>query len=191
MEMCSQCRQRPAVIFSRAHEYGLCRECAWLLYPQIDIHQAETEQTAIEDARAHAEPYESCRICGVRSSQVHTDDGRYCIVCAKRLKLPQADKFAARMGIAADDLADFAQKVDAAERTAQSPDCTDSGQDPAARFRLLNRYDVDGRTLLIVLDAETGIQYLTNPQFSGFSPLLDSEGRPMLYRVPEIKEKCE
>ncbi len=185
MEMCSQCRQRAAVIFSRAHEYGLCRECAWLLYPQIDIQLAETEQTAIEDARAHAEPYESCRICGVRSSQVHTDDGRYCIVCAKRLKLPQADKFAARMGIAADDLADFVQKVDAAEQTEQDTDGAFSGQADAARFRLLNRYDVDGRTLLIVLDAETGIQYLTNPQFSGFSPLLDSEGRPMLYQAAD------
>lgn len=188
MEMCSQCRQRPAVIFSRAHEYGLCRECAWLLYPQIDIHQAETEQTAIEDARAHAEPYESCRICGVRSSQVHTDDGRYCIVCAKRLKLPQADKFAARMGIAADDLADFVQKVDAAEQTEQDTDGAFSGQADAARFRLLNSFDVDGSRLLIVLDAETGIQYLTNPQFSGFSPLLDSEGRPMLYRTSEGKD---
>ena len=176
-ETCSQCRQRPAVIFSKAREYGLCRECAWLLYPQIDIQQAETEGLSVEEARKHAPPYEGCRICGVRSSQVHTDEGSYCIVCAKRLNMPQADKFAARMGIAADDLAEFVQKVDAAEGGADA-----AAQTAPARFRLLNSFDVDGRTLLIVLDAETGIQYLTNQQFSGFSPLLDSEGKPMLYQ---------
>ena len=182
MEMCSLCRERPAAIFSKAHAYGLCRECAWLLYPQIDIHQAESEQLTIEEAGRHAAPYESCQICGIRSSQVHTDDGSFCIVCARSAGMPQADKFAARMGIAADDLADFVQKVDAAEQTAQGADGASSGQEETARFRLLNSYDVDGRTLLIVLDAETGIQYLTNAQFSGFSPLLDSEGRPQLYQ---------
>ena len=185
MEMCSLCRQRPGVIFSQAHAYGLCRECAWLLYPQIDIQQAETEQTAIEDARTHAAPYESCKICGIRSSQVHTDDGRYCIVCAKRLKLPQADKFAARMGIAAEDLAEFAQTVDAAEQTNPAADAEAAAPADASRFRLLNSFDVDGKALLLVLDAETGIQYLTNPQFCGFSPLLDRDGRPLLYREPQ------
>lgn len=179
-ETCSQCRQRPAVIFSKACEYGLCRECAWLLYPQIDIQQAETAGLSVEEARKHAAPFESCKICGVRSSQVHTDEGRYCIVCAKRLNMPQADKFAARMGIAADDLADFVRKVDAAEQTDGGADAPAQTDD--ARFRLLNSFDVDGGTLLIVLDAETGIQYLTNPQFSGFSPLLDSEGKPLLYQ---------
>ena len=176
MDMCSLCRQRPAVIFSKTREYGLCRECAWLLYPQIDIHQAEAEQLTVEEAGGHAVPYESCNVCGRRSSQVHTDDGGFCIVCAKHSGLPQADKFAARMGIAADDLAEFVQKVLAAEQTENGPDAPPD----ASRFRLLNSYDVDGRTLLIMLDAETGVQYMTNPQFSGFSPLLDRDGRPML-----------
>ena len=184
MEMCSQCRQRPAAVFSKAHEYGLCRECAWLLYPQIDIHQAEAAQLSIEEARMNAVPSECCGICGVRSSQVHTADGDFCIVCAKRSGMPQADKFAARMGIAAEDLAEFVRKVDSAEQTENSKDADASltGQTDPARFRLLGSYDVEDQKLLIVLDAETGIQYLTNPQFSGFSPLLDSGGRPMLYQ---------
>ena len=182
METCFLCRQRSAVIFSKAREYGLCRECAWLLYPQIDIQQAEAEQLSVEEAGRHAAPYESCHICGIRSSQVHTDDGSFCIVCAKRAGMPQADKFALRMGIAADDLAEFAQTVKAAEQTAP-----DHAAETASlvRFRLLNSFDVDGKTLLIMLDADTGIQYLTNPQFSGFSPLLDRDGRPLLYQQQE------
>ena len=185
MEMCSLCRQRPAAIFSKTRAYGLCRECAWLLYPQIDIHQAETEQLTIEEAGRHAVPHECCQICGIRSSQVHTDDGSFCIVCAKGSGMPKADKFAARMGIAAEDLAEFVQKVDAAEQADQGKNAETPAPADSARFRLLNSFDVDGKKLLIVLDAETGIQYLTNPQFSGFSPLLDRDGKPMLRHAPD------
>ena len=134
---------------------------------------------------------EICSMCGKRIATVFVTqidqagnqvNKGLCIVCAKRAGMPQADKFALRMGIAADDLAEFAQTVKATEQTAPG-----NGAETAspARFRLLNSFDVDGRTLLIMLDADTGIQYLTNPQFSGFSPLLDRDGRPLLYQQQE------
>ena len=183
-EICSFCQKRQPVICSNKREYGLCRECAWLLYPQIDIHQAEADGLSVEAACARAVPQNPCGICGIRDAQVHTFDGEFCIVCAKRNGMPEADKFARRMGIAAEALDAFVQKVDAAEQQAHTAktDAPTVPQNDAPRFRLLDTFAVGDRNILIVADRETGVQYMTNEQFSGFSPLLDADGKPLIAR---------
>ena len=188
-ETCSFCRKRHPVIFSQAHAYGLCRECAWLLYPQIDIHRAETEQLSVEAACADAVPQNPCGICGIRDAQVHTFDGEFCIVCAKRNGMPEADKFARRMGIAAEALDAFVQTVDAAEQQVHTgkTDVPAPQQTDAPRFRLLDTFAVGDQKILIVADRKTGVQYMTNVRFSGFSPLLGPDGRPLLYQKEDTE----
>ena len=53
---------------------------------------------------------------------------------------------------------------------------------PAAdtpRFRLTGSQPFGDRILLVFTDTKTGVQYVTNDDLCGFSPLLDAEGRPL------------
>ncbi|MBQ5340189.1 MAG: xylan 1,4-beta-xylosidase [Oscillospiraceae bacterium] len=47
---------------------------------------------------------------------------------------------------------------------------------------MLDTFAVGDQNILIVADRETGVQYMTNEQFSGFSPLLDADGKPLIAR---------
>lgn len=188
-ELCSLCQKRKSVISSKAHEYELCRECAWLLYPQIDIHQAETYNISIEEARTRFIPQHKCCVCGIRDSQIHSREGEYCIVCAKQNNMPEADIFASRMGISAEDLLSFAIKVKTADQAGceKKNEARVCSEEKTLRFRILERHDVGNMDIYIVVDEMTGVQYLTNTQLSGFSPLLDTAGKPLLYRKEDTK----
>ena len=48
------------------------------------------------------------------------------------------------------------------------------------RFRLSGSQPYGDRILLIFTDTETGVQYITNDELTGFSPLLDADGKPLI-----------
>ena len=178
-ESCSFCRKNPAVLHSAGGAYRLCTECCYLFYPQIDIRQAEADGASIEDVCRSRPLAQACRECGVRSPQVFSEDGDYCLICAKRHKLPKADKIASRMGLSPEDFDAFVQAV-LSEEAALVPDTPENMQTDG-RIILVSSSTVAGQTALIVADTLTGVQYLTNAQLSCFSPLLDADGKPLMY----------
>lgn len=189
-KLCSFCQNRAAVVFSKERGYGLCRECAWLFYPQINIHEAETYNIAIEDAVQRGTPPDNCDVCKIRKAQVRSSDGKYCIVCAAIQEMPEANTFAQRMGITSEDLEAFVEKVRLTEQKhdAKNHDKPDDKTAAAVqenagqtRFRLLCSEDLSGLKIHIVLDTNTGVQYLTNNKFSSFTPLLGKDGNVLLY----------
>ena len=179
-DICSFCKKNPAVLHSAGDAYRLCTECCYLFYPQIGIRQAEADAVSIEEACRRSPLAQACRACGVRSPQVFSEDGDYCLVCAKRHKIPQADKIASRMGLSPADFDAFVQAV-LSEETALVPAEAES-ESAEGRMKLVGAYPVGTHTVQIVADTLTGVQYLTNEQLSGFSPLLDADGKPLLYQ---------
>ena len=176
---CSFCRKHPAVLHSAGGAYKLCTECCYLFYPQIDIRQAEADGASIEDVCRSRPLAQPCCKCGVRSPQVFSEDGDYCLICAKRHKLPKADKIASRMGLSPEDFDTFVQAV-LSEEAALAPPKPETAQTDG-RIVLVGSYPVAGQTALIIADTQTGVQYLTNAQLSSFSSLLGADGKPMLY----------
>lgn len=181
---CSFCKQNPAVLHSAGDAYRLCTKCCYLFYPQIDIRRAEADAIPIEEACRSDPPAQACRACGVRIPQVFSEQGDFCLICAKRHKIPQADKIASRMGLSPEDFDAFVQAV-LSEEAALAPDTPEDVPIPD-RLKLVGSYAVAGQTVQIIADTLTGVQYLTNAQLAGFSPLLDSDGKPLLYREGQL-----
>ena len=48
------------------------------------------------------------------------------------------------------------------------------------RFALRYSQPFGDRIILVFTDRQTGVQYITNDDLTGFSPLLDAEGRPLI-----------
>ena len=183
--LCSFCKKNPAVLRSASGAYRLCTGCCYLFYPQIDLRQAETDAVSIEEACRSNPLAQACCFCGVRSPQVFSEDGDFCLICAKRHKSPKADKIASRMGLSPEDFDDFVQAV-LSEETALAP--AEPETVPAeGRMKLVGTYPVGTQTVQIIADTLTGVQYLTNAQLSGFSPLLDADGKPLLYRKEDTE----
>ncbi|MBP0971747.1 MAG: hypothetical protein J5753_06875 [Oscillospiraceae bacterium] len=180
---CSFCRKHPAVLHSAGGAYQLCTECCYLFYPQIDVRQAEADGAAIEDVCRSRPLAQPCCKCGIRSPQVFSEDGDYCLICAKRHKLPKADKIASRMGLSPEALDAFVQAV-LSEEAALVPDPAEDLPD-GTRMKCIGSFSVGTQIVQIIADTLTGVQYLTNEQCSGFSPLLDRDGRPLLYQEPQ------
>lgn len=177
---CSFCKKNPAVLHSKGKAYRLCTECCYLFYPQIDIRKAEADAVSIEEACRSGSLMQACRACGVRSPQVFSEEGDYCLICAKRHKISKADKIASRMGLSPEEFDTFVQAV-LSEEAALAPPEPETAQTDG-RIILVGRSTVAGQTALIVADTLTGVQYLTNAQLSSFSPLLDADGKPLLYQ---------
>ena len=184
-ETCSFCGKAPALIFTKAREYGLCAQCAYLFYPQIDTQAAIQNETAIEDAvRTAHSAAELCKGCGIRGVQVYSEEGDLCLICAKKRNMPRADKIAARMGVSAERFETFLQAVQQAEPAPETEPAQQS-QNGDARFTVVERCAVGSGEIVVVADRTTGVQYLTNQDLSGFSPVIGQDGKPLLYNVTE------
>ena len=107
-----------------------------------------------------------------------------CMDCAKKRNMPRADKIAARMGVSAEHFETFLQAVQQAE---PAPETEPAQQlpDGDARFTVVERCAVGSGEIVVVADRTTGVQYLTNQDLSGFSPVIGQDGKPLLYNVTE------
>lgn len=164
---CSLCKKRAAAVASESGAFGLCEQCSFLLYPHLNILHAKQEGLTLEQAVGDSRPKHPCGVCGNREAQFFREDGDFCIVCAKKNGFPEADKTARRMGISAEDLAEFAEAVTAGEPEPAAP----VQQTADGRFTVVSRSLIDGQTLLVLRDGATGREYLTNGQLSVFYPL--------------------
>ena len=175
-ETCSFCGKMPAVIFTKVREYGLCAQCAYLFYPQIDTQAAIQNETAIEDAvRTAHSAAELCKGCGIRGVQVYSEEGDLCLICAKKRNMPS---------VSAERFETFLQAVQQAEPAPETEPAQQS-QNGDARFTVVERCAVGSGEIVVVADRTTGVQYLTNQDLSGFSPVIGQDGKPLLYNVTE------
>lgn len=172
---CAFCRNQQPEIFSETGNFGLCMDCVHLFYPQINTFEAKKYHTPIEECCVPLTAPDACKICGIRRAQIHGQEGNFCLVCAKKQKMPKADIIANRIGISPEQLEAFAQAVSLSDVQIQKPQpAEDSG-----RLKVVERCTVDGKQVLFVADTKTGVQYLADTQLKHFSPVLDTDGRPL------------
>ena len=178
-ETCAFCGRREAVVADKDGICRLCKDCCFLLYPQLDVQAAKDAGLTLEEALQGRKPPHPCKICGVREAQFFRSDGDFCIICARREKMPEADKTAQRMGLSEESFAAFAAEADAENPPAQTA-AGNADAKPAQRFAVADRETVNGQELLVLRDNFTGMHYLTNGQLSAFTPLLDGSGKPFI-----------
>ncbi len=178
-ERCSFCGKANAVCKSKSGTFRLCEVCAFLLYPHMDLQAAVQEGLPIEEAVGDRTPPNPCAVCRKREAQFFLTDGNYCMICAKRKNLPEADKKLRRMEIPEESFAAFAEAA-AAEDQQETASAAPAADAQAHRFAVTDRDTVNGQEILVIRDNFTGMHYLTNGQLSAFTPLLDGSGKPFI-----------
>ncbi len=144
----------------------------------------------------------TCEACGKLPAAILAGEKQLCILCAMTSGDPGAERQIREMGLTETELKRMRKTVSgeefpAAEAAAPqeipllteipgievvSPAYPQEAPAPAAdtpRFRLTGSQPFGDRILLVFTDTKTGVQYVTNDDLCGFSPLLDAEGRPL------------
>lgn len=144
----------------------------------------------------------TCEACGKLPAAILAGEKQLCILCAMTSGDPGAERQIREMGLTETELKRMRKTVSgeefpAAETAAPqeipllteipgievvSPAYPQEAPAPAAdtpRFRLTGSQPFGDRILLVFTDTKTGVQYVTNDDLCGFSPLLDAEGRPL------------
>lgn len=142
-----------------------------------------------------------CEECGKLPAAVVTEQSRLCLVCAMHSADPEAQRRVREMGLTETELKRMQKTVRGEESAPPEPTeipvLTDipgievvspaypqetpreTAQD-APRFRLQYSQPFGDRIIMVFTDTQTGVQYITNDDLTGFSPLLDADGRPLI-----------
>lgn len=147
----------------------------------------------------------TCEACGKLPAAILAGEKQLCILCAMTSGDPGAERQIREMGLTETELKRMRKTVSGedfpAEETAAPQEIpvlteipgievvspaypqAETSPEPAAadapRFRLTGSQPFGDRILLVFTDTKTGVQYVTNDDLCGFSPLLDAEGRPL------------
>ena len=136
-----------------------------------------------------------CDACGKLPAAMQLGESHVCIMCAMQSDDPAVTRQIREMGLTETELKRMRKTVTGAET--DTPAAVES---PAAfpmtgiegidvvspafpqempRFRLLSSQPYGDRIILIFQDTQTGVQYITNDDLTGFSPLLNADGKPL------------
>ena len=142
-----------------------------------------------------------CDACGKLPAAIPVGAGMLCIMCAMQSDDPAVIRQIREMGLTETELKRMRKTVRGEESPApetQSPQAIpvlteipgieivspaypqETERQETPRFRLTGTQPFGDRILLIFTDTQTGVQYITNDELTGFSPLLDAEGKPLI-----------
>ena len=141
-----------------------------------------------------------CDACGKLPAAIPVGAQQLCLMCAMRSDDPAAAQRIREMGLTETEL-NRMRKTVAGEALQEEeisvprriPELTDipgievvspayepPAQQNTLRFRLSGTQPYGDRMILVFTDTETGVQYITNDELTGFSPLLSADGKPLI-----------
>ena len=142
-----------------------------------------------------------CSSCGRLPAAMLVGGAHVCLMCAMQSDDPSVTRQIREMGLTETELKRMRKTIRGEEEPPQEtpmpreiPELTEiegievvSPAYEAAppvqntpRFRLSGSQPYGDRIILIFTDTETGVQYITNDELTGFSPLLDANGKPLI-----------
>ena len=141
-----------------------------------------------------------CDTCGKLPAAIPVGTQQLCLMCAMQSDDPAVTRMIREMGLTETELNRMRKTVRGEETpvpeiTAQrgipelteiegievvSPAYEPQPEPAAPRFRLTGTQPCGDRIILIFTDTETGVQYITNDELTGFSPLLNPDGKPLI-----------